>query len=104
MHEPRVLQEPSHFPLAPSDQFEIKPTRRDAITEWIKDGDLGSDDRLFPSRVHDSSHRGTIKHTRILDFWIEEVGLDPLANRTHTTRHTKALLNFRPTRNIRVVQ
>ena len=68
MHEPRVLQEPSHFPLAPSDQFEIKPTRRDAITEWIKDGDLGSDDRLFPSRVHDSSHRGTIKHTRILDF------------------------------------
>jgi hypothetical protein len=58
MHEPRVLQEPSHFPLAQSDQFEIKPTRRDAVTEWIKDGDLGSDDLLFPSRVHDSLYLG----------------------------------------------
>jgi hypothetical protein len=73
MHEPRVLQEPSHFPLAQSDQFEIKPTRRDAITQWIKDGDLGSDDQLFPSRVHDSLHVGTINHTRMLDFGLEKL-------------------------------
>ena len=67
MHEPRVLQEPAHFPLAQSDQFEIKPTRRDAVTEWIKDGDLGSDDLLFPSRVHDSLYIGTKNHIRMLD-------------------------------------
>jgi len=68
MHEPRVLQEPSHFPLAQSDQFEIKPTRRDAVTEWIKEEDLGSDNRLFPSRAHDSLHLGTISPTRMLVF------------------------------------
>jgi hypothetical protein len=73
MHESRVFQEPSHCPLAQSDQFEIKPTRSDAITEWIKDGDLGSDDRLFPSRVHDSLHMGTINHTRMLDFGLEKL-------------------------------
>jgi hypothetical protein len=68
MHEPRVLQEPSHFPLAQSDQFEIKPTRRDAVTEWIKEEDLGSDNRLFPSLIRDSLHMGTISHARMLDF------------------------------------
>ena len=73
MHEPRVLQEPSHFPLAQSDQFEIKPTRRDAVTEWIKDGDLGSDDLLFPSRVHDSLYIGTKNHIRMLDFGLAKL-------------------------------
>jgi integrase len=85
-------------------QFEITPPTRDAVTEWIKEAELANDDYLFPSRVHDSPHLGTRQYARILDSWIEEIGLDPTAYGTHTMRRTKASLIYRRTKNIRAVQ
>ena len=55
-------------------QFEITAPTRDAVTEWIKEAELRSEDYLFPSRVHDSPHLGTRQYARILDSWIEEIG------------------------------
>jgi integrase len=85
-------------------QFEITAPTRDAVTEWIKEADLESEDYLFPSRVHDSPHLGTRQYARLLDSWIEEIGLDPTAYGTHTMRRTKAPLIYRRTKNIRAVQ
>lgn len=85
-------------------QFEITTPTRDAVTEWIKEAVLGREDYLFPSRVHDSPHLGTRQYARILDSWIEEIGLDPTAYGTHTMRRTKAFLIYRRTKNIRAVQ
>ena len=76
-------------------QFEITPPTRDAVTAWIKEAKLVNGDFLFPSRVHESPHLGTRQYARILNCWIEEIGLDPTAYGTHTIRRTK---------NIRAVQ
>jgi integrase len=85
-------------------QFEITSPTRDAVAEWIREAKLKSDEYLFPSRVHDSPHLGTRQYARILDSWIEEIGLDPTAYGTHTMRRTKASLIYRRTKNIRAVQ
>jgi len=95
-----VMQQKTSQPV----QFEITPPTRDAVTEWIKEAELANDDYLFPSRVHDSPHLGTRQYARILDSWIEEIGLDPTAYGTHTMRRTKASLIYRRTKNIRAVQ
>ena len=47
---------------------------------------------------------GTRQYARILNSWIEEIGLDPTAYGTHTIRRTKASLIYRRTKNIRAVQ
>ena len=52
----------------------------------------------------DSLHLRTRQYARILDSWIEEIGLDPTAYGTHTMRRTKASLIYRRTKNIRAVQ
>jgi integrase len=85
-------------------QFEITAPTRDAVSEWIKVANLGNDDYLFPSRVHNSLHLGTRQYARILDSWKEEIGLDPTAYGTHIMRRTKASLIYRRTKNIRAVQ
>ena len=95
-----VMQQKTSLPV----QFEITPPTREAVSAWIKAADLGNDDFLFPSRVHDSPHLGTRQYARILDSWIEEIGLDPTAYGTHTIRRTKASLIYRRTKNIRAVQ
>ena len=47
---------------------------------------------------------GTRQYARILDSWIDEIGLDPTSYGTHTMRRTKASLIYRRTKNIRAVQ
>jgi integrase len=95
-----VMQQKTSRPV----QFEITPPTKDAVTAWIKEAKLGNDDYLFPSRVHESPHLGTRQYARILNSWIEEIGLDPTAYGTHTMRRTKASLIYRRTKNIRAVQ
>jgi integrase len=95
-----VMQQKTSQPV----QFEITSPTREAVTAWIKEAELATDDFLFPSRVHDSPHLGTRQYARILDSWIEEIGLDPTAYGTHTMRRTKASLIYRRTKNIRAVQ
>ena len=85
-------------------QFEITPPTRDAGQKWIKQAGLRSDDFLFPSRIHESPHLGTRQYARILEGWVEELGLDPSAYGTHSIRRTKATLIYRRTKNLRAVQ
>jgi len=95
-----VLQKKTSLPV----QFEITQPTRDAVGAWVKEAKLGSDDYLFPSRVQESPHLGTRQYARIVDSWIEEIGLDPAAYGTHSMRRTKASLIYRRTKNIRAVQ
>jgi integrase len=85
-------------------QFEITPPTRDAVQKWIKQACLRSDDYLFPSRIHESPHLGTRQYARILEGWVEELGLDASAYGTHSIRRTKATLIYRRTKNLRAVQ
>jgi site-specific recombinase XerD len=65
---------------------------------------LRADDYLFPSRLHASPHLGTRQYARIVDGWVNEVGLDPDGWGTHSIRRAKPTLIYRRTRNLRAVQ
>ena len=65
---------------------------------------LRSDSYLFPSRLHESPHLSTRQYARIVNEWVEEIGLDPINYGTHTMRRTKASLIYRRTKNLRAVQ
>ena len=95
-----VLQQKTQHPV----QFEITPPAREALQSWIKRAGLKSDNFLFPSRVGKSRHLGTRQYARIVDNWLEEIGLDPAGYGTHSIRRTKASLIYRRTKNLRAVQ
>ena len=85
-------------------QFEITEPTRSALAAWIKLSGLRSNDYLFPSRIRASPHLSTRQYARIVDSWVEEIGLDPAAYGTHSIRRTKATLIYRRTKNLRAVQ
>ncbi len=95
-----VMQQKTSRPV----QFEITAPTQEAVTAWIKSANLRSDNYLFPSRIHESPHLGTRQYARIVDSWVEQIGLDPAAYGTHSMRRTKASLIYRRTKNLRAVQ
>ena len=95
-----VMQQKTQRPV----QFEITAPTRDAVHAWIKQDGLRSEDFLFPSRIHDSPHLGTRQYARILEGWIEELGLGTGAYGTHSIRRTKPTMIYRRTKNLRAVQ
>ena len=95
-----VMQKKTHRPV----QFEITETTRIAIAEWIAKAHLASDQYLFPSRLSKSPHLSTRQYARIVESWVESIGLDPAGYGTHSLRRTKATLIYRRTKNLRAVQ
>ena len=95
-----VLQRKTQRPV----QFEITSAAREAVQAWIRFAGLKSEDFLFPSRLNDSPHLGTRQYARILDSWVDELGLDRTNYGTHSMRRTKATLIYRRTKNLRAVQ
>jgi integrase len=95
-----VMQQKTQRPV----QFEITQPTREAVQKWIWQAGLRSEDFLFPSRIHESPHLGTRQYARILDGWVDELGLDPADYKTHSMRRTKATLIYRRTKNLRAVQ
>jgi integrase len=95
-----VLQRKTHRPV----QFEITEPTREALLTWITSSQLKSEDFLFPSRVRSSPHLSTRQYVRIVDSWVEQLGLNVTSYGTHTLRRTKATLIYRRTKNLRAVQ
>ena len=85
-------------------QFEITEQTQNATLAWITQSKLKTEQYLFPSRIHASSHISTRQYARIVASWIKSIGLDPAAYGTHTMRRTKATLVYRRTKNLRAVQ
>lgn len=61
-------------------------------------------DFLFPNRIHESPHLSTRQYARIVDGWVNQIGLDLNAYGTHTMRRTKPTLIYTRTKNPRAVQ
>ena len=93
-----ILQQKTQQPV----QFEITTQARTAIFEWLRGRELTPEDHLFPSRR--SSHLSTRQYARIVDHWVEEIGLDSRTYGTHSLRRTKATLIYHRTKNIRAIQ
>ena len=73
-------------------QFEMTEQTRDAVKNWIEHQGIRSDDYLFPSRNRSSPHLSRRQYARIVDAWVQSIGLDPSAYGTHSMRRTKASL------------
>lgn len=95
-----VMQQKTSKPV----QFEITEHTRDSVKEWIQVAGLQSHDFLFPSRLKNSPHLSTRQYARIVNSWIEEIGLDSSGYGTHSMRRTKASLIYKRTKNLRAVQ
>jgi len=65
---------------------------------------LMTSDFLFPSRIRTSPHISARQYSRIVDSWVNSIGLDSANYGTHTMRRTKASLIYRRTKNLRAVQ
>jgi integrase len=85
-------------------RFELTEQTRESVEAWIQARGLGSTDYLFPSRTHQSPHISTRQYSRIVDSWIDLIGLDHHDYGTHSLRRTKATLIYRRTKNLRAVQ
>ena len=95
-----VVQQKTFMPV----RFEICESTRASVFAWMLKADLLPADYLFPSRNHASAHLSTPQYARIIDSWVQQIGLDPAAYGTHTMRRTKASLIYRRTKNLRAVQ
>jgi len=85
-------------------QFEITEQARAAVAAWVRGKRLNGADWLFPSRADKTKPMTTRQYGRLVDEWIEAIGLVPSAYGTHSLRRTKAALIYRKTGNIRAVQ
>ena len=95
-----VLQRKTGMPV----RFELTEQTREALDAWIKARGLSAGDYLFPSRTHRAPHLSTRQYARIVDSWVELIGLDHHEYGTHSLRRTKATLIYRRTKNLRAVQ
>lgn len=95
-----VMQQKTERPV----QFEITDAAQRAVAAWIAQARLTSQDFLFPSRSSKSPHLGTRQYARIVDGWVDEIGLDNAGYGTHSMRRTKPTLIYRRTKNLRAVQ
>lgn len=100
LHRATIMQQKTHQPV----QFEITALTRQAVESWLAKANLRSDNFLFPSRIHNSSHITTRQYARIVHRWIRDIGLDTSAYGTHSLRRTKASLIYKRTKNLRAVQ
>jgi integrase len=95
-----VMQQKTGLPV----HFEITEQTRNSLYAWIDSAHLSSEDFLFPSRIHDSPHLSTRQYARIVNAWVEEIGLDSANYGTHTMRRTKVSLIYKRTKNLRAIQ
>lgn len=95
-----VMQQKTGLPV----HFEITEQTRNSLYAWIECAHLSSEDFLFPSRIHDSPHLSTRQYARIVNAWVEEIGLDSANYGTHTMRRTKVSLIYKRTKNLRAIQ
>ena len=95
-----ILRQKAQRPV----QFEITEPTRDAVSAWLKKSALNSEDFLYPSRIQESPHLSTRQYARIVDSWVQLLGLDTTSYGTHTLRRTKATLIYRRTKNLQAVQ
>ena len=85
-------------------QFELTEQTRKAVHAWLKQRALHDSEYLFPSRIHTCLHLSTRQYARIVNQWVESIGLDPHKYGTHSLRRTKAALIYKKTGNLRAVQ
>ena len=95
-----VVQQKTGRPV----QFELMTDARASLMTWLERRGGGVDDYVFPSRINRSSHLSTRQYARLVDEWVQAVGLRADDYGTHSLRRTKASIIYKATGNLRAVQ
>ncbi len=95
-----IVQKKTGLPV----QFELTVNTREAVLDLITQSHLSHSDYLFKSRIHSSDHLSTRQYGRIVDKWVDSIGLDKTQYGTHTMRRTKPSLIYKKTKNLRACQ
>jgi integrase len=95
-----VVQQKTGRPV----QFEITSDVRASLLAWLERRGGSVEDYAFPSRVDHSRHMSTRQYARLVDEWVNAVGLRPEEYGTHSLRRTKAAMIYWATGNIRAIQ
>ena len=95
-----IMQKKTGTPVS----FELTEPAKVAVTDWVQLRRKSGGGWLFPSRSHIGKHLTTRQYARLVDDWIEMIGLNPADYGTHSLRRTKVALVYRRTGNIRACQ
>ena len=95
-----IIQKKTSRPV----QFEITKLTATSLVAHVQKFNLGQSDFLFPSRNGASDHLSTRQYHRIVDQWVEQIGLKVSDYGTHSLRRTKVAQLYRNTGNLRAVQ
>lgn len=95
-----VLQSKTRKPV----RLEISEGTRSSLKTWMKDPLMVGSEYLWPGRFHERLHISTRQYARIVRDWATSIGLEAIANGTHSLRRTKVTQIYKKTGNLRAVQ
>ena len=85
-------------------QFEIAADARGSLFAWLERRGGSVANYVFPSRVDHTRHLSTRQYARLVDEWVEAIGLRMEEYGTHSLRRTKASIIYKATGNLRAIQ
>jgi integrase len=85
-------------------RFELTEHSRQAIDTYLRESGRKPGQFLFKGRCGPASGLTVRQYARLVNEWVESIGLDQLRFGTHSLRRTKAILIYRKTGNLRAVQ
>lgn len=95
-----VIQQKTGKPV----QFELTADVRASLLAWLDRRGGTVSDYTFPSRVDHAGHLSTRQYARLVDEWVDAVGLRRAEYGTHSLRRTKASMIYKATGNLRAIQ
>jgi integrase len=84
--------------------FELTEHTRESVDAYLRAKGRHTSGYLFPGRGGAAPHMSTRQYARLLDSWLQRIGLDSAVYGTHSLRRTKATLIYKRTGNLRAVQ
>jgi integrase len=95
-----VIQQKTGRPV----QFELSAAVRASLLAWLGCRGGTVHDYAFPIRVNRLGHLGTRQYARLVDEWVDAVGLRSAEYGTHPLRRTKASMIYKATGNLCAIQ
>lgn len=95
-----VIQQKTGKPV----QFELTADVRASLLAWLERRGGTLHNYAFPSRVDPAGHLSTRQNARLVDEWVDAVGLRRVEYGTHSLRRTKASMIYKATGNLRAIQ
>jgi integrase len=84
--------------------FELMSDARTSLLAWLERRGGTVDDYAFPSRIDPKTHMSTRQYARLVNEWVDAIGLRPQEYGTHSLRRTKASIIYKATGNVRAIQ